>query len=71
MWAFLWLALPCLAGQTFSPLILPQVVRPEHFLGCTCCKVVPGVHGGPEGKDGHVGDTHMDLSTGPEVHDAT
>ena len=63
-----WLALPCLAGQTLGPLVLPEVVRPERFLGCTCCKVVSSVYRGSETKDSHSRETQMDPEHHPEVH---
>ena len=56
-----WLTL----GQTLGPLVLPQVVRPEHFLGCTCCKVLSGVHRGLECKDSHLGEMQIHH---PEVY---
>lgn len=64
MWALWWLALPCLAGQTLVLLVLPQLVRPEHLLGCTCYRAVSGVHRGMESKDSHLGGTQMN----PECH---
>lgn len=65
MLALWWLALPCLAGQTLSSLVLPQVVRPEHVPGGTCCKMVSSAHKGSEHKDSHLGERQIHH---PEVH---